>query len=465
MPRVLVVDDDAAILEMVAMTLEKSGFDVVRAGSSVQARRALRERPLDLVICDIYMPGGDGLSVLRDVREISDRPPVILMTARGSIETAAEAAEAGAFDYLAKPFDVTVLLERVRAALASRGVPETPLETGPESVIVGSHPAIVEVYKAVARVARLKVPVLVLGETGTGKELVARALHRFGARPSGPFVPVHCGAIPDTLLESELFGHRRGAFTDASRDRRGALSLADGGTMFLDEIGEISAAFQVKLLRFLEDGVVTPLGAEKGEPVDVRVVAATHGDLFEMVGAGRFRQDLYYRLAGYEIRIPPLRERLADLPALVTHFQRRTEEELGLSPSAAPTQAVMERLAAHPWPGNVRELAHVVRRTLIDSRGLDDLAAVEGALGEERAAPFGVPALELVAGLAPLSSPPLPLEQAERLYIRSVLASTGGNKSEAARLLGIERKTLARKLLRNDGGSDPTADDGDGGET
>src|SRR5512140_388617 len=385
---------------MVAMTLEKSGFDVVRAGSSEQARRALRER-LDLVICDIYMPGGDGLSVLSGVRETPDPPPVILMTARGSMETAAEAARAGAFDYLAKPFDVAVLVERARAALATRRPDEEPGEKGPASMIVGSHPAIVEVYKAVARVAPLKVPVLVLGDTGTGKELVARALHRFGAHPDGPFQPVHCGAIPDTLLESELFGHRRGAFTDASRDRRGALSLADGGTMFLDEVGEVSTAFQVKLLRFLEDGVVTPLGAEMGEPADVRVVAATHRDLREMVESGRFRQDLYYRLAGYEIRIPPLRARLADLPALVAHFQRRAEEELGLSASAAATQAVMERLAAHPWPGNVRELAHVIRRTLIDSRGLDELAAVEKALGEERAALFSVPALELAAGLAP----------------------------------------------------------------
>jgi DNA-binding NtrC family response regulator len=309
-------------------------------------------------------------------------------------------------------------------------------------MIVGSHPAIVEVYKAVARVARLRVPVLVFGDTGTGKELVARALHRFGAHPSGPFVPVHCGAIPDTLLESELFGHRRGAFTDASRDRRGALSLADGGTMFLDEIGEISAAFQVKLLRFLEDGMVTPLGAEKGEPVDVRVVAATHRDLREMVEAGRFRQDLYYRLAGYEIRIPPLRDRLPDLPALVAHFQRRAEAELGLSTSTAPTPAVLERLAAHAWPGNVRELAHVIRRILIESRRMDDLSAVEKALGEEGGPQPGAPAPQPVAGLAPFSAPPLPLEQAERLYILSVLASTGGNV-----------------------GSDPAAGDGDGDET
>ena len=462
MPCALVVDDDVAIREMVAMTLEKSGFDVVRAGSSSQARRALRERHPDIVICDIYMPGDDGLSVLGDVQETPDPPPVILMTARGSVETAARAAEAGAFDYLAKPFDLAVLLERVRAALASRKVPETVLEAGPKSMIVGSHPAIVEVYKAVARVARLKVPVLVFGDTGTGKELVARALHRFGARPSGPFVPVHCGAIPDTLLESELFGHRQGAFTDASRDRRGALASADGGTMFLDEIGEVSAAFQVKLLRFLEDGVVTPLGAEKGEPVQVRVVAGTHRNLREMVDQGHFRQDLYYRLAGYEIRIPALRERLADLPALVSHFESLAKREMGLTTSAAPTQAVLDRLAAHPWPGNVRELAHVIRRSLIDSGGLDDVVAVERALGADSRMESGGAGPRLPVVLAPLASPPLTLEEVEKLYILSVLASTGGNKSEAARLLGIERKTLARKLMTD---GDPAAVDREGGET
>jgi len=315
-------------------------------------------------------------------------------------------------------------------------------------MIVGSHPGIVEVYKAVARVAPLRVPVLVLGETGTGKELIARALHRFGGRPEGPFVVVHCGAIPDPLLESELFGHRRGAFTDAVRDRRGALPAAHGGTIFLDEIGEISAAFQVKLLRVLEDGVVTPLGAEKAEAVDVRAVAATNRNLREMVTAGRFRQDLYYRLAGYEIRIPPLRERLSDLPALVEHFQRRAEKDLGLPPKAGPSRGVLDRLAAHPWPGNVRELAHIVRRLMIDTGGLDDEAAVERLLMQEKREGTDQVS-EFLPPSPPLPSTPLPLEEAERRHILSVLESTGGNKSEAARILGIERKTLARKLKRS----------------
>ncbi len=444
MPRALVVDDDAAIREMVAMTLETSGFEVTRAGSSRDARRALQASRPDVVICDIYMPGGDGLSVLREIRALPEAPPVILMTARGSVETAAEAEDTGAFDYLAKPFDVSLLLERVTAALAARPRTAVAPEEGPESMIVGSHPAVVEVYKAVARVARLKVPVLVIGETGTGKELVARALHRFSGRRAGPFVPVHCGAIPDTLLESELFGHRRGAFTDAFRDRRGALSQAAGGTLFLDEIGEVSPAFQVKLLRFLEDGVVTPLGAEVGEPVDVRVVAGTHRDIREMVEQKRFRQDLFYRLAGYVIRIPPLRDRASDLRVLVAHFERLGRRELGLPELATVSSAVLERLAAHPWPGNVRELAHVVRRTLIDAGRLDDVAAVERALSDDTRMPDQL-AFPRPIGGAPQVSPPT-LEEVEMHHILTVLASAGGNQTVAARLLGIERKTLARRL-------------------
>ena len=460
MPRALVIDDDDAIREMVALTLEASGFEVARARGARDARKELEKTRPDVILCDIYMPGGDGLSVLREVRARVAPPPVILMTARGSVETAAAAEETGAFDYLAKPFDVSVLLDRVSAALAACPARQAPAEDGPESMIIGSHPAVVEVYKAVARVARLRVPVLVLGETGTGKELVARALHRFSGRGSGPLVPVHCGAIPDTLLESELFGHRRGAFTDATRDRRGALSQAAGGTLFLDEIGEVSAAFQVKLLRFLEDRVVTPVGADAGEAVDVRVVAGTHRDVKGMVGEGRFREDLYYRLSGYVIRIPPLRERLSDLPALVAHFERLGRRELGLPEMATASPAVLARLGRHAWPGNVRELAHVVRRALIDAGRLDDDAAVEQAL-REGAGPAAAPPRSRPIGGEPLPATPPTLEEIERHHILSVLASAGGNQTVAARLLGIERKTLARKL-RAAGG--PVTEGGEGEE-
>jgi len=448
MARVLVVDDDLAIREMVAMALSKAGFETLRAGSVAEARRRLAEKP-QLVVSDIYMPGEDGLALLAEIREMADPPAVILMTARGSVETAALAARTGAFDYLAKPFDVAVLVERASAAVAARKPAEAAaVPEGPESLIVGSHPSIVTVYKAVARVAPLRVPVLVLGETGTGKELVAKALHRFGSRPQGPLVAVHCGAIPDTLIEAELFGYRRGAFTDAHRDHRGAIPQADGGTLFLDEVGEISSAFQVKLLRFLEDGLVTPLGADRAEPVDARVVAATHRDLGALVAEGRFRQDLFYRLAGYEIRIPPLRDRLTDLPELVRFFARRAAPDVGLEAVGEASPEVLARLAGYAWPGNVRELAHVVRRLLIDTGGLQDEAAANNLTagdGQDRPAPEAAPPeMALPPGRAPL-----PLDEAERCYLAAVLAWAGGNKSEAARVLGIERKTLARKLSRD----------------
>ncbi len=453
MAHILVVDDDLAIREMVALALEKRGHRVVRAPGLAAARAALAEAPPDLVVSDIYMQDGTGLELLQTVRSLEDPPPLILMTAKGTLETAAAALKDGVFDYLAKPFDLELLLERVQAALADPPPAPPRGEDGPASMIVGSAPALVEVYKAIGRVAPLRVPVLVLGETGTGKELVARALHRFGAHPQGPFVPVHCGAIPDTLIESELFGHRKGAFTDAQRDRKGALALAHGGTVFLDEVGEISTVFQVKLLRFLEDGLVQPLGAEKGEPVQVRVVAATHRDLRALVAAGRFREDLYYRLAGYEIRIPPLRERLTDLPALVAHVQGRFCGELGLEDPGPPSRAALDVLAAHPWPGNVRELGHVVRRALIEGGALADPERLARLLAPPSPGPE--PSASLRPALLPVASslfprPYLPLDELERLYLLEVLEHTGGNKTEAARILGIERKTLARKLIRGD---------------
>jgi DNA-binding NtrC family response regulator len=443
MTRILVVDDDLAIREMVAMALEKSGYQVTRAEGYAAGLGSLRERRPDLVVSDIYMPGGTGLDLLRAAREQADPPPLILMTAKGTIETAALAMQDGVFDYLAKPFELDLLLERVRAALASRAATTPEAASGPESMIVGAHAAIVEVYKATGRVAPLRVPVLVLGETGTGKELVARALHRFGGHPEGPFVPIHCGALPDSLIESELFGHRQGAFTDARQDRRGALAQADGGTAFLDEIGEISPVFQVKLLRFLEDGLVLPLGAERPETVAVRVVAATHRDLRAMVAEGRFREDLYYRLAGYEITLPPLSQRLSDLPALAAHFQRRFQEELGLPANGGLPDASLAILEAHPWPGNVRELGHIIRRALIEAGSLEDPATLRRLLGGAPA-----PAPRPAASFQP---PFAPLEELERNYLLAVLGHTAGNKTEAARILGIERKTLARKLRQPEG--------------
>jgi DNA-binding NtrC family response regulator len=441
MARVLVVDDDAGIRESALLALQKAGHKTLQAGDAESALQVIRENRVDVVVSDIYMPGEDGLALLQSISERANPPRVILMTARGTIETAALASRIGAFDYLAKPFDLSELIARVSAAVMPRGDAPVEIEPAPASRIVGSHPSMVQMYKAITRVAPQSVPVLILGESGSGKELVAHSIHDLSERAGGPFVALNCGAIPDTLLENELFGSTRGAFTDSRQDRRGALSRADGGTLFLDEIGDISPAFQMKLLRFLQDGTVTPLGSDKTHRVDVRIIAATHRELKQLVAGGQFREDLYYRLAGYEIPVPPLRDRASDIPLLVEHFRRRDGFE-------GPSQAVLDVLMKHDWPGNVRELEQVIRRTVIDSGSLLDAAAVsrtistlapqsgervpEGRVrGEESSAP------ELIS-----------LDEAERRHIAAVLRATCGNQTQAAFILGIERKTLARKIKR-----------------
>ncbi|MCU1244609.1 MAG: two component, sigma54 specific, transcriptional regulator, Fis family, partial [Acidobacteria bacterium] len=329
-------------------------------------------------------------------------------------------------------------------------LPETAeIEQGPSSRMIGSHRSMIEMYKAVTRVAPLAVPVLILGESGSGKELVAQSIHELSDRSDGPFIAINCGAIPDTLLEGELFGSIRGAYTDSRADRRGALSRADGGTLFLDEIGDISTAFQVKLLRFLQDGQVTPLGAEKSHRVSVRLIAATHRDIKRLVAEGSFREDLYYRMAGYEIGVPALRQRLSDIPLLVEHFRRRVGTEMHRESIPGPSRAVLDLFAAHPWPGNVRELEQVIRRTVIDSGSLVDAQAAAQALRDiaprAGAQPEGSnrdeaePEDDLVS-----------LDEAERRHIVAVLKATCGNQTQAAFILGIERKTLARKIKKLD---------------
>jgi two-component system, NtrC family, nitrogen regulation response regulator GlnG len=434
MTRVLVVDDDAAIREMAALALEKNGLAVERASNLASARRVLESVGIDVVVCDIYLGAENGIDLLREVRASRPEVHVILMTARGTVETAALADEIGAADYLAKPFDPGALVALVREAV-SPPPDEVEIETGPESRIVGSHPSMVEVYKSVARVAKSDVPVLVTGETGTGKELVARAIHEMSARKSATFVAVNCGAIPDTLLESELFGHVRGAFTDARRDRRGAFMRASGGTIFLDEIGDVSPSFQVKLLRVLQDGVVTPLGADHGEDVDARVVAATNRNLHEAIEGGRFREDLYYRLAAYEIRMPALRERRDDIALLVEHFRKKA----GTRP---PSREVLALLEAHDWPGNVRELERFVQRMAIDSGGLADAGLTRRILGTatQRGTNLAKEEVERPDSRS--------LEDAERTHVLAVLEACGGNRTRAATILGIDRKTLRRKLQK-----------------
>lgn len=445
MANVLVVDDDAGIRESAAMALGKVGHRTWEAGDAGSALKLLREHRIDVVVSDIYMPGESGIDLLRAISERADPPRVILMTARGSIETATIAERVGAFDYLAKPFDLATLIERVAAAVRRTQPESAEIEPAADSRIIGSHPSMIAMYKAVSRVSPLTVPVLIHGESGSGKELVAQAIHDLGSRASGPFVAINCGAIPDSLLENELFGSSRGAYTDSRQDRRGALVRADGGTLFLDEIGDISPAFQVKLLRFLQDGLVTPLGADKSQRVDVRVIAATHRDVRKLVAEGTFREDLYYRIAGYEIPVPPLRERGSDIPLLVDHFRRRIAGELGRA-VAGPSQEILDLFAAQRWPGNVRQLEQVVRRIAIDTGSLFD---VDSAIATLRSiAPHGPEVTPSGLDVNETADDLVPLDEAERRHIAAVLQATGGNQSQAAFILGIERKTLARKIKR-----------------
>jgi DNA-binding NtrC family response regulator len=448
MASVLVVDDDTGIRESAVLALRKVGHRTLEAPDAETALQLLRDHRVDVVVSDIYMPGDDGIALLRAISERGDGPRVILITARGTIETTAIAQRFGAFDYLAKPFDLSELIDRVAAAARKTQTAAAAVEEPPSSRIIGTHPSMVEMYKAIARVAQLPVPVLILGESGSGKELAAQAIHDLGERASGPLVAINCGAIPDTLLESELFGSVRGAFTDSRHDRRGALSRADGGTLFLDEIGDISPAFQVKLLRFLQDGVVTPLGAEKSHRVHVRVVAATHRDLRQRVASGEFREDLYYRLAGYEISVPPLRNRRSDIPMLVEHFRRRVAAEMHRQDVPGPSQVVLDLFSAYVWPGNVRQLEQVVRRVVIDTGGLVDPDAVAAELRND--VNVRRPSERPTVANEEREDALVPLDEAERRHITAVLQATGGNQTQAAFILGIERKTLARKIKRYD---------------
>jgi DNA-binding NtrC family response regulator len=438
--KILVVDDDTAMREMMALALSKEGFEVHAAASSRAADEAVSGDSFDVIVTDIYLGDGTGLDLLERCRSWCPSAKVILVTAHGTIETAASARQLGVFDYLAKPFAVEALVERVRTAARAPAAAPSAVELRPESMIIGNDPAIVEVYNAVARVAPLPIPVLVRGETGTGKELIARALHRFGANPDGPFVPINCGAIPENLLESELFGHRKGSFTGADRDHRGAVEVARDGTLFLDEVGELPASLQVKLLRFLQSGEARPVGSDRAVQVPVRVVAATNRDLRAEVGVGAFREDFFFRLAAYEIELPPLRDRRSDIPLLVEHFRRRHAERLGLDPQATVSKEVLEILEAHPWPGNVRELEHVVQRALVDSGSLADGRRLREQLQAAKRKAASTP--------GPAIGDDLSLRELETLHIEGVLRRCSGNRTRAAEILGIERKSLYRKAER-----------------
>jgi len=433
MPRLLVVEDDPAVRTTVVTFLELEGYSVDAVASTGEALKRLNEQSYPIVITDIYIDDRTGLDVLEAARHKDPECSVILMTARGTMETVMAATRGGAFDYVAKPFEIDRMLSTIKRAEASRQDKEK--EAGPddlpESEMIGSSPPMVEIYKTASRVAPTDATVLIEGETGTGKELVARMIHRFSPRANQPFVPVDCGSIAPSLLESELFGALKGSYTGADRDRMGVIESANRGTVLLDEIGDIELNFQFKLLRFLQEREIRPVGASRGKPVDVRVIAATNREMQQLVDDGKFREDLWFRLNVVRIVIPPLRERRGDVPLLARFFLNKYNARY--NQSARLMESGQRALQDYTWPGNVRQLQHLVERlTILAPSGRIDSGAV----------------LEALTVMESREEPVETLAEAEEEQIRRVLAATGGNKSRAAQILGIERKTLYRKLER-----------------
>lgn len=438
MSRILIVDDDVGFRESLAETLGDLGHEIVEAGTARQALLRLREGGVDAAFIDFRMPDRDGLALLKDIR--ADRAlagiAVVMLTAFATPANTIEAMQLGAIDHLTKPArrdDIVALLPRMLQQPAERP-PDDADPPGQAHLLIGSCPEMREVQKSVGMAAASDHSVLVRGETGTGKEVVARALHAYSRRASRPFIALNCAAVPSSLIESELFGHTRGSFTGAIADRLGAFREASGGTLFLDEIGDMEPAMQAKLLRVIEERVVTPVGSSRPVTVDVRLIAATHRDLPRRTADGLFREDLLYRINVVTIDLPPLRERGDDIVALADYFLRRSNAERarGLTPAAR------RRLMAHPWPGNVRELKHAMERASLMARHRDvdgdDLAFLDLALQVD------------VAGHPSDMTLPEAVRALERQMIDRALANSGNNKADAARRLGISRQQLYAKL-------------------
>jgi two-component system response regulator HydG len=459
-PGLLVVDDDPGHLAMLTTLIRGWGYDTAGAASGEAAVAAVRARPFDLILMDVRMAGISGIEALRAIKAYNPAIPILIMTAYSTVESAVTALKAGAYDYLTKPLDFDVLRLSLSRALEHAGLRKENqalrrrLGEAERAAIIGVSSAMRQVLDMVAMIAPSDATVLITGESGTGKELVARAIHAAGPRANGPLVAVNCAALAESLLESELFGHEKGAFTGAERRREGRFKQADGGTIFLDEIGEVSQAMQLRLLRVLQEREVVRVGGDETLPVDVRVLAATNRDLRALVADGRFRQDLYYRLNVVALNLPPLRERGGDIPLLAAHFLQkyaaRNKKILqGFTPLA------MDHLLRYGWPGNVRELENAVERAVV-------LAAGEFA-GERELPP------QLVADARAAAAPQggdeargetgamaaVPLEEAEKRAVLAALREAGGNKSLAARKLGVTRKTLHAKLRKYGAGQRP----------
>lgn len=450
---VLIVDDDPAHRLMLTTLLGEWGYRVHEADGGLSAVHKVQEQPFDAVIMDVRMPDMDGIEATRHIHRYNPALPVIILTAFSSVPSAVEALKAGAYDYLTKPLDFDAL----RLAL-NRALEHTQLRTENQELreqlarfrlpeIIGKSPAMERLVELLALVAPSEATVLITGESGTGKGLVARAIHANSRRSHGPLVEVNCAALPENLVETELFGHDKGAFTGAERARRGRFAQADGGTIFLDEVGELSLPMQAKLLRVLQDGQIQRVGSDQPITVDVRIIAATNRDLEGMVREGTFREDLFYRLNVVTVEMPPLRQRKEDIPVLVDHFLRSFSSKnkktvRGITPRA------MDLMLRYDWPGNVRELENVMERAVILLRG-DYVTEAELPLHLQRFAPPEASRQEDEAALEngePGSA--MTLAEMERRLIEKVLEETGGNKSEAARRLGITRRTLKLKLKK-----------------
>ncbi|MGQ0612291.1 MAG: sigma-54-dependent transcriptional regulator [Planctomycetaceae bacterium] len=439
--RLLVAEDDPGAGEALRTAFVANGCDVRWARTGAEARQAYREGTYDAVLTDVVMPDVDGLTLLREFVAAPDAPPVIVMTAYGSVERAVQAMKDGAHDFLEKPLDLSALRALVHAAVEERRrEPENRavrarMREDKKSLLAGQSALMRRAIEQSRRVARTNATILIQGESGTGKELIARLLHRESLRVRGPFVAVNCAGLTESIIESELFGHVKGAFTGAVRAKKGKFELAEGGTLFLDEIGEIPLGIQVKLLRVLQEREVEPVGGEGPVRIDVRLVCATHRDLDAMVRDQQFREDLYYRIKVIVLRVPPLRERSEDIRELAAHFLGLANERNGRR-VAAFSPAALERLKAYAWPGNVRELENVVEQAVVLAQG----ATIEaGDLPEEITGDKGPQeVLRITVGTS--------LAQTEKDLILETMRKTGGNKTLAAKMLGIGVRTLYRKL-------------------
>jgi len=446
--RILVVDDDASLRRVLQVQLEQEGYAVASAASAQQTLSMLQIQPYDMVISDLKMPGVSGLELLRQIRLQFPEAIVLILTAFGTVETAVEAMKSGAYDYLTKPVHPDELslvvgralehLRLVKEVCALRA--NLDQKYGFENIL-GRSGALLQVLDTAARAARTDSTVLIRGETGTGKELLARAIHFNSSRKHKPLITINCAAIPKELLESELFGHKKGAFTGAVGEKRGKIEIADGGTVFLDEIGEMPLELQVKLLRLIEEGEIEKIGSEVRNQVDVRIIAATHRDLQAMIEDGTFREDLYYRLVVIPLLLPPLRERMEDIPDLVQYFFRKSQEK-NERPELVMSPALLPYFARYRWPGNVRELENVVERMVVLARG-DEITVQDlpEFLRRERA---GVEALEI--DLPPQG---VSLEAIEKELIVKALERCAWNQTQAARYLDISRKTLIYRMERH----------------